>query len=104
MSSKASKTVAVVSCSNPAHNMEVYAVGHGGWGRHNPPADAYSLVRSVCLSAYQRITGHTLPRTVGWNGFWPDPGAETAKYADKVICGYRTWPKLAPLGRDWHVR
>jgi hypothetical protein len=99
------KTVLVVPCSNPAHNFEVYAVGHGGWGHSAPPPQktALALARQVCLSAYARITGHALPSTAGWQAFWPDPGAETARYGDKIICSYRTWPRLAALGAGWHV-
>jgi hypothetical protein len=97
------KTVIVVPCSNPAHNLEVYAVGHGGWGHNSPPSNAYALVRGVCLSAYQRFTGHSLPNTAGWQGYWPDPGAETTRYGDKVVCSYRTWPTFRPLGSGWHV-
>ncbi len=97
------KTVAVVPCSNPKHNMEVYAIGHGGWGHHNPPSDAYSLARAVCLSAYRRVTGHALATTAGWQGSWPDPGAETTRYGDKLVCSFRSWPKFAALGSGWHV-
>jgi hypothetical protein len=98
------KKVPVVPCSNAAHNLEVYAVEHGGWGHNNPPADAYALVRAVCLSAYQRLTGHPLARTAGWQGYWPDPGAETTRYGDRVVCNFRTWPALRPLGSGRHVR
>lgn len=98
------KTVAVVPCSNAAHNLEVYAVGHGGWGHNEPPSNAGALVRVVCLSAYQRLTGRPLARTEGWHGSWPDPGAETTRYGDKVVCSYRTWPTFRPLGSGWHVR
>lgn len=84
------KTVIVVPCSNAAHNLEVYAVGHGGWRHANPPSNADALARVVCLSAYQRLTGHALARTACWQGFWPDPGAETKHDGDKVVCSYRT--------------
>lgn len=99
------KTEVVVPCSNPAHNFEVYAVGHGGWG-HKRPSDTVALARaqSVCLSAYKRVTGHALRRNGGWWGFWPDAGAETARYGDRVVCSYRTAPTLKPLGSGWHVR
>ena len=97
------KTVAVVPCSNAAHNLEVYAVGHGGWGRQNPPPNSFALARVVCLLAYQRVTGHPLPATAGWQGFWADPGAETVRYGDKVICSYRSWPHFGPLGSGRHV-
>jgi hypothetical protein len=98
-----SKTEVVVPCSNAAHNFEVYAVGHGGWG-HKRPSNTYELARSVCLSTYHRLTGHSLPKKGGWWGFWPDAGAETARYGDRVVCSYRTAPTLKPLGSGWHVR
>ncbi|HLK16339.1 MAG TPA: hypothetical protein VKT78_16150 [Fimbriimonadaceae bacterium] len=102
----AAKTVSVVPCSDPAHEMEVFAVGHGGWGHGSPPSASrgYALARSICLSAFQRITGHVMPRTEGWQAFWPDPGTETARYGDKIICNLRTWPNWQPLGAGWHVR
>jgi len=101
--SQNSKTFSVVPCSNAQHNLEVYAIGHGMWGRRNPPANAYSIARATCLSAYYRITAHPLARTAGWYGFWADPGSESRKYGDKIVCSYRTWPGFAPLGSGWHV-
>ena len=100
------KWLTAVPCSNPKHNLEVYAVGHGGWGHAGPPTAqaALAVARTVCLTAYQRLTGHGLPSADGWNAFWPDPGSETAHYGDKIICSYRAWPKRKPLGAGWHVR
>ena len=100
------KIVEVVPCSDPAHTLEVYAVGHGGWGHGTPPPikTVLATMRSVCLSAFQRLTGHVLKSPGGWNGFAADPGAETARYGDKIICSYRTWPALRALGKGWHVR
>lgn len=99
------KWVQVVPCSNPKHDMEVYAIAHGGWGHATPPTAArgLALARSLCLAAYQRLTGHALGATEGWNAFWPDPGTETARYGDKIVCSLRRWPSLGPLGRGWHV-
>ncbi len=99
------KWVQVVPCSNSAHNMEVYAIVHGGWGHRTPPPStkALSIARSLCLAAFQRVTGHPLATTQGWNAFWPDPGSETARYGDKVICSLSSYPRLGPLGSGWHV-
>jgi hypothetical protein len=101
----AGKTVVVVPCSDAAHNLEVYAVGHGGWGHAGPPAQAQALAiaRSICFSAFQRLTGHAIRTPYGWLASWPDPGAESARYGDKVICGLRTWPHIGPMGSGWHV-
>jgi hypothetical protein len=102
----AGKTVLVVPCSDAAHNQEVYAIGHGGWGHRAPPShgSVYVIARSVCLSAFQRLTGRQMAATEGWWASWPDPGAETAKYGDKIICKLRAWPHMRALGSGWHVR
>jgi hypothetical protein len=102
----AGKMVLVVSCSDPAHNQEVYAIGHGGWGHHTAPAyaTAYAVARSFCLSAFQRLTGHQMTRSEGWSASWPDSGVETTKYGDKIVCKFRAWPLMTPLGNGWHVR
>jgi hypothetical protein len=82
-SAKPTTTVLVVPCSNPTHNFEVYAIGHGGWGHRTPPAGprSFAIARSVCLSTFQRLTGHPLHLPYGWSASWPGPGAETARYA-----------------------
>jgi hypothetical protein len=99
------KTFQVVPCSNAAHNLEVFAVKHGGWGSKRPsPRSAGLIARSRCLSSYRLLTGHDTPSSAGWAFFLPDEGAETARYGDKIICAFRTWPTLAPLGSGWHVR
>jgi hypothetical protein len=104
-SDPSAKTFRVVRCSNAAHNLEVFAVRHGGWGRKLPSLRSAGLkARSLCLGSYRLLTGHAAPRTAGWAFFLPDPGAETAKYGDRIVCGYRAWPGVAPLGRGWHVR
>ena len=99
------KTFLVVPCSDAAHNLEVYAIGHGGWGHGTPPSAprGYAIAKSICLSAFQRIAGRVMPSGEGWWASWPDPGAETARYGDKMICSLRTWPQWRPLGPGWHV-
>ena len=101
----AAKTVSVVPCSDPAHEMEVFAIRHGGWGHGRPPSPkrGYALARTICLSAFQRITGHVMRSGEGWQAFWPDPGAETARYGDRIVCNLRAWPSWRPLGAGWHV-
>jgi len=61
------KWVQVVPCSDPEHNMEVYALVHGGWGRGTPPtaSKGLAIARALCLSAFQRLTGHPLHNTLG---------------------------------------
>jgi hypothetical protein len=96
----------LVPCSNSKHNFEVYALGHGGWGHNGPPPykTALAAARSICVSAFQRLTGHAMASTQGWNASWPDPGSESARYGDKIVCNYRAWPKAIALGSGWHVR
>ena len=100
------KIVLVVPCSNPEHQFEVYAVRHGGWGHGTVPSPASLklIMRSACLGAYQQVTGHAMPASGGWDAFAPDPGAEQARYGDKIICSYVHWPTLAPFGSGRHVR
>jgi hypothetical protein len=104
-SNPSAKSFSLVGCWNPAHNLEVYAVAHGGWGKRAvSPGVAATRARAVCLTRYRKLTGHGAPRTAGWAFFFPDPGAEARRYGDRVICGFRAWPRLAPLGSGWHVR
>ncbi len=99
------KIVLVVPCSDPRHQFEVYAVRHGGWGHGKvpPPATVKLIMRSVCLAAYQQITGHQMPAGGGWDAFDPDPGAEQTHYADDIICSYVHFPAFTPLGAGRHV-
>jgi hypothetical protein len=100
-----SKWFLAVPCLDPGHNLEVFAVDHGGWGhRIVTTSFAGTKARSVCLRSYRLLTGHGAPGDVGWAFFFADPGAEAARYGDRVVCSYRAWPNLTPLGRGWHVR
>jgi hypothetical protein len=99
------KSFWLVQCSNPTHNLEVFAVEHGGWGKRTVSlGTAASRARAVCLTRYRKLTGHGTPLKAGWAFFFADPGAESRRYGDRVVCGYRAWPELAPLGSGWHVR
>lgn len=99
------KSVRVVPCSDPTHNEEVYAIEHGGWGHNAPPvySSAYGIARSACLAAFKQLTHRQLASNQGWSASWPDPGPETTRYGDRIVCKFRTWPQLRPLGRGWHV-
>ena len=96
------KHLPVVPCSDPRHNLEVYAVGHASMP--STFAAQLAVARAVCLSAFQRVTGRAMAASEGWEAYWPDPGAERAKYGDKIVCGYRRPSHLAPFGPGWHVR
>ena len=99
------KTVEVVPCSNPKHNLEVYAVEHGGWGPGTPPPAPQVAARAqfLCLNAFVIVTGHQLPSGYGWRGFWPDAGSEQKRYGDEVICSLGRYPSLAALGSGRHL-
>lgn len=60
---------------------------------------------SYAARAFRRRSTSLLPlRACGWNAFWPDLGAETARFGERSICGMRSWPRWLPLGVGWHVR
>ncbi len=100
------KTLLVVPCSNRAHNLETYAVLHGGWGQGNPPRHPAvdTLGRSLCQSSFQRRFGHPIRAGYGFEYFFPDPGAETTKYHDRFICSLRLWPSYGAMGAGTHFR
>jgi hypothetical protein len=100
------QTVLVVPCSDPAHNLEVYAIRHGGWGDARPPAPrvGFAIARTTCRLAFERLTGHAIPPAAGWQWRLANTPTETARYADKIVCSYRAWPRLTALGSGWHVR
>jgi len=104
MRTASTKRLLVVPCSQPRHTDEVFAIDHGGWGRGPTPKIAGPKALTLCLDSYRRLTGHALARTSGLSAFWADPGAEKATYGDKIVCVYRHWPSLAPLGSGRHVR
>jgi len=93
----------VVPCSDPAHNMEVYFVTHGGWG----PSPATSFVaadsRRICLSKFQKLFGGAMRSNFGYLYFYPDPGAQTRQYGDRLICSLTRWPNAhASMGAGVH--
>jgi hypothetical protein len=97
------KLVRVVPCSNPAHNLETYWVGHGGWG-HTSRTNAvkFAAAKSHCLAAFQRRYGHAIAVPYGWYAFWPDPGAEQVKYGDRMECSLIRWPGEPAMGPGRH--
>ena len=98
-----SKMLLVVPCSNPNHFLETYAVMHGGWGSTPPSHSALmSLASSVCRTSFQRRFHHPIRTGYGYEFYFPDPGAETAKYGDRVNCSLRTWPSYTALGAGTH--
>jgi hypothetical protein len=94
----------VVPCSNPQHNMEVYVVTHGGWGS---TVRANSIVskdaRRICLSDFHRLFRGAMRANFGYLFYFPDPGAQTQQYGDRLICGLTSWPNdHAALGAGTH--
>lgn len=95
----------VVPCNNPSHDLEVYRVTHGGWTSSTRPSDAIinARARQVCLSSFQSITGAVMRSPYGYRDYFPDAGAESAKYGDRFICGLTRWPRIGPMGPGTHV-
>ena len=80
-----SKILLVVPCSDPSHALETYAVMNGGWGAAPPsPLALRNRAMSLCRSSFQRRFGHPIRAGYGFEFFFPDPGAETTKYGDRV--------------------
>jgi hypothetical protein len=100
------KTLLLLPCSDPSHNLEVYAVLHGGWKRgHQPSRDTvYARARTLCTSKFRSRFGHPISAPYGWRAFWPDRGKEEAKYGDRLICGLVHYPKPTALGAGTHFR
>ena len=98
------KHLQVVPCSNPAHNLEVFTVSHGGWGQGAIPARGAVLAigRSVCVGTFQRRFHHTIRPGYGWYMFWPDAGKEQLQYGDRVICALVRYPTKSPMGAGFH--
>ena len=99
------KTVAVVPCSDAKHNLEVYAIRHGGWGRGTLPSHGLLVARLqfLCLRAFADVANRQMPPGYGWRGFWPDAGAEQKQYGDEVVCALTRYPRQTPLGAGRHL-
>ena len=61
------------------------------------------MLRTV-LGSIAAVVAGSVVVAAARNAFWPDRGSETARYGDKIICGYRAWPRLVALGAGWRVR
>jgi hypothetical protein len=102
----APKFFQVVACSNAGHRFEVFAVLHAGWGTAAPPGHnaAFARAKQVCLSTFRSRYGGAIRQGYGWWGYWPDAGAETAKYSDRLVCTLIRWPGHPPMGAGTHLR
>jgi len=100
-----SKSYLVLPCANARHQFEVYAVGHGGWGK-TPPSHsaAFARAQQLCTSSFQRRYGGPIGTGYGWWAFWADPGAEAATYGDRIVCALVRWPGHPPMGAGTHFR
>ena len=98
------KVLQVVPCSNPAHNLETYFVGHAGWGQARlTQAAETARARSVCWSTFQQRFGRPISAPYGWYAFWPDPGSEQAKYGDRLECSLIRYPGEPAMGPGRHT-
>ena len=93
----------VVPCSDPAHDMEVYVVTHGGWGTSPASSTITADSHRICLSKFQKLYGGALRPNFGYLYFFPDPGAQTKQYGDRLICSLTKWPNAhAAMGAGTH--
>jgi hypothetical protein len=99
------KSYLVLPCANARHQFEVYTVAHGGWGK-TPPRHSAAFVRAqqLCTSTFQRRYGGPIGAGYGWWAFWADPGAEAAKYGDRIVCALVRWPGHPAMGAGTHFR
>ena len=94
----------VVPCSNPNHNLETYWVGHGGWGHASVTHATKFADARAGAGAYPAAVRPLDPGSdTGWDGFWPDPGAESAKYGDRLECFLVRYPGEPAMGRGRHI-
>ena len=102
----AAKNVSIVPCTDSRHNLEVYAVRHGGWGQGGLPTAGLLSARAqyLCLTSFVDVTGHGIPPGYGWQAFWPDAGDEQRRFGDRVICSLSRGAPLVALGAGRHIR
>jgi len=99
------KHLRVVPCANPRHQLEVFAVDrHVGWGLSEPPHRVVvRLSFTVCNNAFLQRFNRVIHQPYGYIAYWPDPGAETRKYGDRMICAL-VGPGKGPMGSGTHFR
>jgi hypothetical protein len=97
------KHLRVVSCRNPRHRLEVFAVDqHVGWGLAEPPHRiVVRLSFTVCNNAFLQRFRRVIRPPYGYVAYWPDPGAENRKYGDRMICALVGHGK-GPMGAGTH--
>jgi len=97
------KHLRVVRCRNPRHQLEVFAVDHHvGWGLAEPPHRVVvRLSFTVCNNAFLGRFRHLIHPPYGYIAYWPDPGAETRRYGDRMICAL-VGPGKRPMGPGTH--
>jgi hypothetical protein len=99
------KHLRVVPCRNPRHQLEVFAVDqHVGWGLTEPPHRiVVRLSFTVCNNAFLQRFRRVITAPYGYIAYWPDPGAETRKYGDRMICAL-VGPGRRAMGSGTHFQ
>ena len=98
------KHLRVVPCLNSLHQIEVFAVTHGGWGLAQPPPHrvVVQLSFTVCNNAFLRRFGRVITPPYTYVAYWPDPGAETNTFGDRMICALGLPGNHPPMGAGTH--
>jgi hypothetical protein len=98
------KHLRVVPCLNSLHQIEVFTVTHGGWGLAQPPPHrvVVQLSFTVCNNAFLRRFGRVIQPPYVYVAYWPDPGAETNRYGDRMICALALPGNHPPMGAGTH--
>jgi hypothetical protein len=99
----------IVPCSLVTHEIEIYAVVHGRWGRHLPSRSiASERAHRRCGATFKSLYGNTIDNGFSWWGFWASSRREFAKYGDRVVCGLArrvdtpTGPVVTGMGKGTH--
>jgi hypothetical protein len=100
----------VVPCSLVTHEIEIYAVVHGGWGHRRPSASVASeLAHRRCGATFRSLYGNTIDNGYAWWASGPTV-ARRRSTATGSSAAWRDWSTLRTgrvptgMGNGTHFR